>query len=146
MSRLKLKQDTTMRRIGDALLKMSSEVYRDPTKPFSSSQAQASEDEFKELFEGDIRIERNMARGDMGDGEPEARKGVVLRFHYDRTYDVDGETMHLVNVQVPDLYGKSLLKRVERHEINKETDPKKFDLDDFAAEALGMITILSCGS
>ncbi|MCB1470725.1 MAG: hypothetical protein KDK08_27040 [Rhizobiaceae bacterium] len=125
---------------------MSAAVYRDPKLPFSTSNATPLEDDFKDLFEGEIHIDRSRDGGSAGDAEPETKKGTVLRFHYDRTYNIGGETMHVVNIFVPDLYGKALETRVQRIDEEDDDEPVQFDLDDFAAECLGMITILSCAS
>lgn len=143
MSRLRMKPSTTMRNVGDKLLDMSKAVYRPPNAAFSSSSAESLENRFCDLFEGDLRIEGPSMHG----SEPDQAPGTVLRFHYDRTYEVaDGKYLNVVNVLVPDLTGKVLEGRADRVAAVGAGDPFQFDLDDFAAEALGMITILSCGS
>lgn len=143
MSRLRMKPSTTMRNVGDKLLDMSKAVYRPPNAAFSANAAEQFEIELCDLFEGDLRIEGPAMHG----SEPDQAPGTILRFHYDRTYEVaKGEYLNVVNVLVPDLNGKVLEGRAERVAAVGAGDPFQFDLDDFAAEALGMFTILSCGS
>lgn len=145
MSRLKMKQDTSLRKVGGKLLHLSREVYREPTQAFDRAHGTEIEGEFCGLFEGNLRTETVDAEPNQ-DGHID---GTTLRFHYDRTYQWDEngttKTHHIVNVMVPDLDGKeeSGMKGVES--IARTEDPKQFKLDDFAAEALGMVTILSCG-
>jgi len=143
VSRLRMKSSTTMRNVGDELLDMSKAVYRPPSTAFSSNAAEQFEIKFCDLFEGNLRIEGPSMHG----SEPDRAPGTVLRFHYDRTYEVaEGKYLNIVNVLVPDLNGKVLDDRADRVAAIGAGDPFQFDLDDFAAEALGMITILSCGS
>ncbi len=56
--------------------------------------------------------------------------------------------MNLVNVVVPDLDGKvDLMTEVANEKANDPNggDPERLNPNDYAAEALGMVTILSCG-
>lgn len=144
MSRLKMKSGTTLIKIGDALLNLS-DANIEASGTYSQSDIPQLKKEFRDLFEPEDPQTQEVYLDGIDSWTFGTSKGSVLRFHFDET--IADDNIHVVNVVVPDLSGKKLQQRVIDKADDKGLpgDPKAFDLDDFAAEALGMVTILSCG-
>lgn len=143
MARLLLKPGETYRSVGHVVVKMAEAVHRqDIAKAFDPKPAYQYEDEFQSLFnETFLEVPESLKTLE----EPEIDSdGTMVLFHFDRTRDIDGKTVRIINIAVPDFEGKSTSQNDRDEPITQQPQHDNFDLTDVAAEAFGFIVICGC--